>query len=130
MKNSIALLTFLAISSVAIADPPPDAKTPLAATQSVSRVASDVEPITVTGNRPRSLDRTSDFVGFRSVVPRTLSTPLAFQLLTEPVLLTVRTGNTEELRANRFEFPFESVQDSTVRNSDVLKIRLAEFKLD
>ena len=134
MKNSIALFTFLAASSVAIADSPPqvtEANGPVESAvpgdQSVSRVAPDVEPVTVTSNRPRSRDIASGFVDFRSARPRTLTAPLAFDLVTEPVLLTVGTGNTEELHRIRIQFPFENVQDSTVRNSDVLKIRLARF---
>ena len=146
MKNFTALLIFLVASGVATADSPPPktnaptnpkiaASTPavtnVSGSPSVSRVATDVVAVTVTGNRPRSVGSApGGFVDFRSTAPRTLSTPLAFDLVTEPVLLTVRTGNTEELRRNRIAFPFESVQDHTVRNSDVLKIRLAKFKLD
>ena len=141
MKYVIAL-TVLVISGVANAGSPPSkldvatnqktaaghrAITPSSGSPPISRVPPDVEAVTVTGSRPRSFGSTPESV-FRSSAPRTLSDPVAFDLVTEPVLVTVATGNTEALRRNQIKFPFESVQDATVRNSDVLKIRLARFK--
>jgi hypothetical protein len=120
MKNLIAVLAFLVGAGVASADVPTNIAAPKA------------ETVTVMGSRPRSFDfnGASGFVSFSSVSPRSLSSPLTLDLITEPVLLRMKTGNAPERVDSRLNFLFESVQDRTVRDSDLLQIKLYALKFD
>lgn len=94
--------------------------------------ALQAETVTVTGTRPRSFDinEASGFVSFSSVSPRSLSSPLTLDLITDPVLLRMKTGNAPERVNKRIDFPFESVQDRTARGLDFLQIKLYTLKFD
>lgn len=135
MKNLIALFVFLVGTAVARADAPapaPDPSLALVKTRSndpgVSNIVAmtKMETVTVmTAKRPFDTTIGPGFVVFRSISPRSLSRPLTIDLVTEPVLVTLRTGYTDERDINRMSFRFDSVQDGTVRGTEVLKIQLS-----
>jgi hypothetical protein len=141
MKNLIALLVFLVGTAVARADAPapiPDPSlAPVVKTRSDDQGVSNIvaittmETVTVLSTK-RPFDTTSGpgFVAFRNISPRSLSMPLTIDLVTEPVLVTLRTGYTDERDNNRMSFRFDSVQDGTVRGTEVLKIQLYALKFD
>jgi hypothetical protein len=141
MKNLIAFFVFLVGTAVACADAPaptpdpsvaPVVKTP-SNDQGLSNVVAMTRMETVTvmsTKRPFDTTIAPGFVAFRSITPRSLSRPLTIDLVTEPVLVTLRTGYTDERDNNPMSFHFESVQDGTVRGTEVLKIQLYTLKFD